>query len=38
MIAEPWHTIPASASLAVIAAILAISTGASLARRGRSSA
>jgi tellurite resistance protein TerC len=38
MIAEPWHRIPTAASLAVIAAILAISIGASLARRRRGGA
>jgi tellurite resistance protein TerC len=35
MIAEPWYPIPTSASLAVIAAILAISIGASVAARPR---
>jgi tellurite resistance protein TerC len=35
MIAEPWYGIPITASLAVIAAILALSIGASLAPRAR---
>ena len=35
MLAEPWFRIPTAASLAVIAALLALSIGASLAFRSR---
>ena len=33
MMAEPWYRLPTAASLAVIAAVLAVSIGASVARR-----
>lgn len=35
MIAEPWYRIPTALSLAVIAALLAVAVGASVARRGK---
>jgi tellurite resistance protein TerC len=35
MVVQPWYNIPTAASLAVILSLLAISVGASIARRGR---
>ena len=35
MVAQPWYSIPTAASLAMILALLALSVGASLARRRR---